>query len=90
MSGGVLDDAEAEIAAGRMAQEIEILHHQRPVHAEPAHRWPDLGVGDPAMHHDPDGIAGHELDGEEDEDRHAEQHRDGVEDPLEDIAQRSH
>ena len=48
----------------------------------------DLLVGDPAVHHDPDGVAGHEVHRQEDEKRDAEQHRQGVDQPLHDVAER--
>ena len=78
-------DRLAEIAARCVADERHVLLRQRAVEPELVVDVLDDGFRRLAADHDPDRIAGDEMDQDEREQRHADDHGHAVKDPLDEI-----
>ena len=74
----MLDDALTKVTCRGLGQEAAILNDERTVHAESLINCLNFRVADLTACHDADWVAWPELNGQESEQRHPDQHRQRV------------
>ena len=86
----LLDDRGAQIAVQGVPDEAYVLHRERLIEAQPGVDGGHDLVRRPAVQHDADRIARHELNGEERDQRHAEHDEHHLAQPSEDVGDDRH